>query len=200
MTTTGELCRLLSATLHLPDVDRWAVELVSRELLPGMDHEVTALDAALLLAAVVAVPNPPDVPRVVVALASLPLISTRRCVGGAELEAWARCTDADIAAMPSDPLDALATAIEQEPFPENRFYFGSLKIEENGASAELIGSLGDDLQACRARFYLPDSGLPSGLTRTAEIHSDVIGSIANALWPPPPDQVVSRYETASIIH
>ncbi len=86
--------------------------------------------------------------------------------------------------MPGDPLDALATAIEQEPFPENLFYFGSLRIEENGARAELIGSLGDDLQACRAQYYLPGAGLPSGLTRTAEIHADVIGSIANALWPP----------------
>ncbi len=69
-----ELCRLLSATLHLPGVDRWAEQLVSRELLPGLDHEVTALDAALLLGAVVAAPNPPDAPRVVVALANLPLI------------------------------------------------------------------------------------------------------------------------------
>ena len=35
-----ELCRLLSATLHLPDVERWAEQLVDRELLPGLDHEV----------------------------------------------------------------------------------------------------------------------------------------------------------------
>ena len=66
--------------------------------------------------------------------------------------------------------------------------------------AELIGSLGDNLQACRTQYYLPDSGLPSGLIRTAEIHADVIGSIASALWPPPPDQNVSRYESARIVH
>ncbi len=134
-----ELCRLLSATLHLPGVDRWAEQLVDRELLPGLDHKGAALDAALLLAAVVAAPRPEDAPLVVVTLANLPLISTRRWVGSAEIETWARGTDADIAALPSDPLEALATAIEQEPFPENRFYFGSLKIEENGASAELLG-------------------------------------------------------------
>ncbi len=40
MTTTRELCRLLSATLHLPGVHRWAEQLGSRELLPGLDHEV----------------------------------------------------------------------------------------------------------------------------------------------------------------
>ena len=42
MTTTRELCRLLSATLHIPGVDRWAEQLGSRELLPGLDHEVYA--------------------------------------------------------------------------------------------------------------------------------------------------------------
>ena len=53
-----DLCRLLSATLHLPDVDRWAEHLEARELLPSFDHEVYTLDAALLLAAVVTAPNP----------------------------------------------------------------------------------------------------------------------------------------------
>ncbi len=74
MTTTLDLCRVMSATLHLPGVERWAEHLVSRELLPGLDHKVTALDAAVLLAAVVAAPRPADAPRVVVALANLPLI------------------------------------------------------------------------------------------------------------------------------
>ncbi len=90
MTTVRELCCVLSAALHLPDVDRWAEQLVARELLPGLDHEVTALDSALLLGAVVAAPSPEDASRVVVALAGLPLISTRRRVGSAELETWAR--------------------------------------------------------------------------------------------------------------
>ena len=178
-----ELCRLLSATLRLPGVDRWAEQLVSRELLPGLDREVCALDAALVLAAVVAAPNPEDAPHAVITLAGLSRMSTMCRVPGPEIETWARGTDADRAAMPDDPLDALATAIEQGPFPDNRFYFGSLKIEENGASAELLGCLGDDLQACRARFYLPGSSLPSGLTRTAEIHGDVIQAIASAMWP-----------------
>ncbi len=74
MITTRKLCRALSATLHLPGVDRWAEHLVSREFLPGLDHQVTALDAALLLAAVVAAPRPEDAPLVVVTLANLPLI------------------------------------------------------------------------------------------------------------------------------
>ena len=54
MITTRELCRLLGVTLHLPGVDRWAERLGSRELLPGLDREANALDAALLLMAVVA--------------------------------------------------------------------------------------------------------------------------------------------------
>ncbi len=53
MTTTRELCRLLSATLHIPGVDRWAEQLGSRELLPGLDHELYALDAARTAIAVI---------------------------------------------------------------------------------------------------------------------------------------------------
>ncbi len=53
MTTTRELCRQLSATLHLPNVDRWAEQLGSRELLPGLDHEVYALDVARTAIAVI---------------------------------------------------------------------------------------------------------------------------------------------------
>ncbi len=90
MITTRELCRVVATALHLPGVDRWAEQLGSHELLPGLDREVCAIDAALLLAVVVAAPNPADAPRVVVALAGLPLISTRRRVGSAELETWAR--------------------------------------------------------------------------------------------------------------
>ncbi len=51
MNTTRTLCRALSAALHVPGVERWAEQLGRRELLPGLDHEVYALDAALLLAA-----------------------------------------------------------------------------------------------------------------------------------------------------
>ncbi len=63
MTKLRELCRLLSATLHISGVERWAEQLVRRELLPGLDHEANAFDAALLLAAVVAAPRPADAPR-----------------------------------------------------------------------------------------------------------------------------------------
>ena len=194
-----ELCRLLSATLHVPNVERYAARLVRRGLLPRSGCEVSALDAALLLTAVVAAPRPADAARVVVTLANLPRMSTMRRVDGPEIETWARGTDADIAAMPSDPLDALATAIEQEPFPENRFYFGSLKIEENGASAELLGWLGDDLRGCRARYYLPVSGLPSGLTRSAELHGDVIQSVAGAMWPAA-QHTANHRESTLILH
>ncbi len=74
MTTVRELCRVLATALHVPGVDRWAEQLVDSELLPSLDHKVTALDAALLLAAVVAAPRPEDAPLVVVTLANLPLI------------------------------------------------------------------------------------------------------------------------------
>ncbi len=200
MITTRDLCRVLSATLHIPDIERWAEQLVSRELLPGMDRKVYGLDAALLLAGVVAAPRPEDAPHAIATLASLPRLSTMCRVDGPEIENWARGTDADVAAMPDDPLDALATAIEQGPFPDNRFFFTSLKIEESGGSAELLGCLGDDLQFCRAQYYLPGSGLTSGLTRIAEIHSDVIGAVATEMWPPPAEQTVSRYERALVVH
>ncbi len=102
MTTTRELCRLLSATLHLPNVDRWAEQLGSRELLPGLDHEVYALDAALLLMAVVAAPRPADTPRVVVTLADLPLAFVERKVGSAKFPTWVPGSDDDIAEMFGD--------------------------------------------------------------------------------------------------
>ncbi len=51
MTTTRELCRVLSATLQLWGVERWAEKLIAREFLPGFDRKVNALDAALLLGA-----------------------------------------------------------------------------------------------------------------------------------------------------
>ncbi len=69
MTTTRELCHLLSATLHLPGVDRYAARLVRRGLLPRAGCKVYALDAALLLMAVMAAPRPADAPRVVATLA-----------------------------------------------------------------------------------------------------------------------------------
>ena len=62
MTAVRELCRILATALHLPGVDRWAEQLGSHELLPGLDHDAYALDAALLLAAVVAAPRPADAP------------------------------------------------------------------------------------------------------------------------------------------
>ncbi len=83
-----DLCNLLSATLHLPGVDRWAEQLGIRELLPGLDHEVYAIDAALLLVAVVAAPRPADAPRVVVTLADLPLAFVERKVGSAKFPTW----------------------------------------------------------------------------------------------------------------
>ncbi len=54
MITTRGLCRVLATALHVPDVDRWAEQLETRELLPDLNHQFCALDAALLLAAVVA--------------------------------------------------------------------------------------------------------------------------------------------------
>ncbi len=83
-----ELCRVLATALHVPGVDRWAEQLVSREFIPGLDHKVYALDAALLLAAVVAAPRPEDAPLAVVTLADLPLAFVERRVGSARFPTW----------------------------------------------------------------------------------------------------------------
>ncbi len=53
-----ELCRLLSETLHVPNVERWAARLVRRGLLPRSGFEVDAIDAAVLLLAAMAAPRP----------------------------------------------------------------------------------------------------------------------------------------------
>ncbi len=88
MTTTRELCRVLSTTLHLPGIERWAEQLVSREFLPGPDHEVCALDAAIMLGAIAAAPRPEDAPLAVVTLADLPLAFVERRVGSARFPTW----------------------------------------------------------------------------------------------------------------
>ncbi len=199
MTTTRVLCRALSATLHLPGVDRWAEQLVSRELLPGLDHEVTALDAALLLAAVVAAPRPADAPRVVVMLANLPLIFVERRTGSAKFPTWIPGTDDDIAAMFGDPLEVLAAAIEEAPDPEGQFLFGSLKIAESGLSAELHGCLGAEYQEYRVGYALRGSRSRSGITRFVEIHRDVIQAIAGALWPAA-EHTANRRESTLTLH
>ena len=179
-----ELCRLLNATLYLPGVDLWAEQLGSRELLPSLDHEVNALDAALLLMAVVAAPRPADAPRVVVMLADLPLAFVDRRVGSAKWPTWVPGSGHDIATMYGDPLDALAAAIEVALDPEGQFVFGSLKIAEGGASAELHGCLGAEYHQYRAGYALRGLGSQTGLTRFVEIHRDVVEALAGALWPP----------------
>ncbi len=88
MTTERELCRVLTTTLHVPDVDRWGEHLEARKLLPGPDHEVCALDAAIMLGAVVAAPRPEDAPLAVVTLADLPLAFVERRVGSARFPTW----------------------------------------------------------------------------------------------------------------
>ncbi len=83
-----ELCRVLSATLHLPGVERWAKRLADRELLPGMDHKVYALDVALLLGAIVAAPRPEEAPHAIATLADLPLAFVERRVGSSRSPTW----------------------------------------------------------------------------------------------------------------
>ena len=198
MTTVRELCRLLSETLHVPNVERWAEQLVRREILPGLDHEILAFDAALLLAAVVAAPCPADAPRAVATLADLPLTFVERRVGSAKSPTWVPGTDDDIAAMFGDPLEILAAAIEETPGPEGQFIFGSLKIEESGIGAELHGCLGTEYHEYRAGYALAGSR-SSGITRFVEIHRDVTQAIAGALLPAA-EQVVGHDAPALNIH
>lgn len=194
-----ELCHLLSATLHLPGVERWAEQLVRRELLPGVDHGINALDAALLLAAVVAAPNPEDAPRVVVTLADLPLTFLESRIGTVKSPIWARGTDDDIAAMPRDPLEILTAAIEEPLDPEAPFIFSSLRIEESGLSAEFRGCIGADFKEYRAIYALPGAGLPSGLTRSVEIHRDVTQGVGKSLLPPA-EHVADHHESTFTSH
>ncbi len=199
MTTVRELCRLLSATLHLPDVECWAKHLIRRELLPGLDHEVTALDAALLLGAVVAAPRPEDAPLAVATLAGLPLAFVERRVGSVKFPTWTPGTRDDIDMMFGDPLEVLAAAIEEAPNSEGQFIFGSLRIAEGGISAELYGCLGADYHEYRAGYALRGRPSPSGLTRWVQIHRDVIQAIAGAMWPPA-ERTANHRESAVVIH
>ena len=194
-----KLCRVLSATLHLPGVERYAARLVRRGLLPRSGCEVGALDVALLLAAVVAAPRPADAPRVVVTLADLPLVFVERRVGSAKSPTWVPGTDDDIAAMFGDPLEVLAAAIEEAPDPEGQFIFGSLRIAEGGASAELHGCLGADYHEYRAGYALRVSDSPSGITRFVEIHGDVIQAIAGAMWPTA-ECTTDHHDSTLILH
>ncbi len=199
MTTTHELCRILATALHVPDVDRWAAHLGARELLPGLDHEISALDAALLLAAVAAAPRPEDAPRVVVTLSDLPLAFVERKVGSAKFPTWVPGTDDDIEAMFRDPLDILTAAIEEPLDPEAPFIFSSLKIEESGLSAELHGCVGVEYHEYRAGYALRGAGSPSGLVRFTDIHRDVTQAIGSALLSAA-EHVSGRVETTLRIH
>ncbi len=199
MITIRELCRVLATALHVPDVERYAARLVRRGLLPRAGCEVGALDAAVLLMAVVAAPRPADAARVVATLADLPLVFVERRVGSAKSPTWVPGTDDDIAAMFGDPLEILAAAIEEAPDQEGQFLFGSLRIAEGGAIAELHGCLGADYHEYRAGYALAGLGSPSGLTRFVEIHRDVIQSVAGALWPAA-EHVVSHDESTLTIH
>ena len=69
MTDTRELCRVVGAALHVPDVERYAARLVRRGLLPRAGEAVDAWNAAALVLAVAAAPCPEGAPRVVVTLA-----------------------------------------------------------------------------------------------------------------------------------
>ena len=197
MTTTRELCHVLATALNVPGIERWAEHLAERGLLPGLDHEVCALDAALLLGAVVAAPRPEEASLAVVTLASLPLAFVERRFGSAKFPTWVPGTADDIAAMFGDPLELLAAAIEEAP--EGQFIFGSLKIAESGVNAEFHGYLGADYHVYRAGYALADSGSPSGITRFAEIHRDVIQTIAGAMWPAA-QQTASHHESTMNIH
>lgn len=182
MTTIRQLCRVLSATLHISGVERWAEQLVDHELLPDLDHQICALDAALLLGAVVAAPRPEEASLAVATLAGLPLVFVERRVGSAKNPTWVPGTADDIDMMFDDPLDLLAAAIEEALDPEGQFIFGSLKIAESGISAELHGCLGADYLTYRAGYDLAGSR-SSGLTRFVEIHRDVIEAVSSGMWP-----------------
>lgn len=196
---TRDLCRLLSRTLHVP-AECWAARLVREGLLPRSNCEVFERDAAVLLLAVMAARNPKDAARTVAALAELPLMCVwvESSSDSRLLRSWAPCTDAEYTAMFPNPVDALAKAVEVENDPLGPFIFGSLKVEEGGATAVLHGCLGDDYLYYRARYAWPGSSL-SGLTRLTEIRDDMIPPIAAALLPPV-DPVISHDEPLSIIH
>ncbi len=194
-----ELCRLLSATLHLPGVDRWAEQLVRRELLPGLDHETNALDAAVLLAAVVAAPRPEDAPRVVVTLAGLPLIFLERNVESTRFPTWVPGTDDDIAAIFVNPLEALAAAIEEAPDPEGKFVFGSVEVAEGGVIALIHGRLGAEYHEYQAGYTSAGARSRSGITRSFKLHGDVIQVIADALWPAT-EHVVGHDKSTLTLH
>ncbi len=194
-----ELCQVVGAALHVPDVERYAARLVRRGLLPRAGCEVGAPDAALLLAAVAAAPRPADAPRAVATLADLPLAFVERKPGSARFSTWMRGTDDDIAAMFSNPLDALAAAIEEALDPEGQFVFGSMQIAEGGVYAGLHGCLGADCLEYRAGYILRGMDSPSGLIRFGELHREVIEALAGALWPPAA-HVISHHKLALPVH
>ena len=199
ITDTRQLCRAVGAAVHTPDVERYAARLVRRGLLPSAGCKVGAIDAALLLLAVAAAPRPADAPHVVVTAAGLPLAWVDRRFGTAKSPTWVPGTDADIAAIPSDPLECLAAAIEEALDPEGQFVFGSLKVAEGGASAELHACLGADYREYRAGYALRSLGSQTGLSRFVELHRDVIEALAGALWPPT-ERVVSHDRIDLAIH
>ena len=183
-----ELCTVIGSALHIPDVQRWAASLVRAGLLPRAGAEADASDAAVLLLAVAAAPEPKDAARVVAGLGALPLLCLERNDGGLALEKWAPATEEDLSLVSPDPGHAVAWAIESVSMPpgtEGKFEFGRLRIEEGGVNALLHGwvHFGGVVREYRAIYALPGPDLSPPLCRLIEIRASAIKAIANALTP-----------------
>ena len=184
--TIRDLCAVIGSALHIPDVQRWAAPLVRAGLLPRARSEADASDAAVLLLAVAAAPDPKDAPRVVTGLGTLPLLCLERNDGGLALEKWAPPTDEDLLLVSPDPGHAVAWAIESASMSadtEGKFQFGRLRIEEGGVNALLHGWIhfGGVVREYRAIYALPGPDISPPLRRLTELKASAINAVADAL-------------------
>ena len=184
--TIRDLCAVIGSALHIPDVQRWAAPLVRAGLLPRAGAEADASDAAVLLLAVAAAPDPKDAPRVVAGLGALPLLCLERNDGGLAFERWTPPTEEDLSLMSPNPEHALAWAIDSVSVPagtEGKLQFGRLRIEEGGVNALLHGWVffGGAMREYRAIYAMPGPDISPPLRRLTEIQASAINAVADAL-------------------
>ncbi len=117
MATTREFSRLLSAHLGV-DVVPHAAGLVRAGIVSRRDEEADAYDAAYLLLATMAAPNPDDAVSVVETMLSLPVRAIWRLHGSIPLiepsGGWIPATEAEQGLLPNDFIDTIAVSLDEE--------------------------------------------------------------------------------------
>ena len=191
MTTTRQLCRVLSATLQVPGIERHAARLVRDGLLPRSGEEADERDAAMLLLAVLGTADPDQASQTVERLAGLVRSQVSEAMGF--LEGWLPTTDAGQSGFALTLADLIRDILECLVDDLPGIQAGEITIARDGADATVFIYSSPE-------FYRVTYGAPSvaiaGLRVSASISGDEIKALADSLKPDNPDMLFHTAERA----